>query len=86
MNILPAWIRETIHRLLTEAVRVWILGNRIEGNGIPTEGVFYVYPSGPVSIDWGDQLRETHKEYHPLRGKRIVVTLRVEEQARLNHG
>ena len=80
---MPAWIRDTVHRLLTEAVRVWILGRNLYGYGGTSEGVFYVYPRGQVSIDWGDPVGEVSSDSAPLRGKRIVVTLRIEEQARL---
>lgn len=48
---------------------------------LPTENTVWVYADGPKGIDWGNAPGPDDPELKPLRYKRIVVTLSIEEQA-----
>lgn len=80
-----AFEKDTIHRLLTEAVRVWVVSNYLETRAIPQrDAIFYVYPSGEVSIDWGDsRYRKDGDPAEPMARKRVKITLTIEAQAEL---
>jgi hypothetical protein len=78
---MPAWIKDTIYRLLVEAVRVWIVSYWMEHKGLPAAAKFWIYSSGPHGIDWGNPPGPDDSSLQPLRRKRIEVTLRVVDES-----
>lgn len=73
---MKAFEKDTVHRLLTEAARVWVIAQFLDVKCIQASpATFYAYPSGPVSFDWG----EDGDAPLPLVGKRIKITLEVEK-------
>lgn len=82
---MSAFENDTVHRLLTEAMRVWVVGNYLETCAIPYRAAtFYVYPSGPVSMDWGDSRYKVDGEpAEPMTRKRVKITIEIENQASL---
>ena len=67
-----AFDRDTVHRLLTEAMRVWCITNYLSCKEVPIAGRVYVYPDCvPACMDWGAN--------DVMKGKRIKVTFEVED-------
>lgn len=69
----------TIHRIATESVRVWIIEHWLRTQTLPQPEVMFVYPRGPQSLEWG-AADGSPDEFAPLRGKRIRVTLEIENE------
>ncbi len=73
----PAFERDTSYRILTEAVRHWLVTRFLAGGMPKKPAVFWVYSNGPNGIDWGDDPKAPTQD-RPLKGKRIRVTFEVE--------
>lgn len=73
-----AFERATLYRLCTEAARYWVISHFLVHQALPAEVQFYTYPNGEVSFDWGNPAGPA-SVYTPLRGKRITITMRVED-------
>ena len=76
-----AFEKNTLYRLLVEAVRYWVIQTFFDTKQIPqTVGTFWIYPRGIEfpGIDWGDDPSQPDA-LRPLMGKRIRVTLTVED-------
>ena len=74
-----AFERETIHRLCTETARFWLNSHYLENKNLPDEPkVWFAYPNGPVSFDWGNRPGEFDGT-QVLRGKRVRITLEIED-------
>lgn len=80
MNNVPAWIKDTVYRILVEAVRVWVVATWLHKKRLPEDATFWIYSGGPMGIDWGNPAGPDDPELQPLRRKRIEVTLRVIEE------
>ena len=65
-----AFVADTIYRITVEAVRLWLVEHVLSEGSLPDKKITYVYPRGPVSMDWGSE---------HLRNKRIRVTFELEE-------
>ena len=69
--------RDTTYRLLTEAVRHWMIAHYLASHGkLPGPAKFWFYSE---QLDWGDAGPKEPEENRPLRKKRIAVTLTVED-------
>ena len=77
---LSAFDRDTIHRLLNEASRYWVVQTFLSSGELPA-GIktWWAYPDGPISFDWGNAPGPKTK-YTPLRGKRVRITLELENE------
>lgn len=74
-----AFEKETVYRLLTEACRMWVVSTHLETGKLPKFVTYWVYGNGaPINIGWGDA-GGPPSENTPMRGKRIRVTLEVED-------
>lgn len=73
--------RDTLMRMLAEAVRYWLVGHFLRRQRLPEENTFFVYANGPNGIDWGNAPGPTGDGMlRPLRGKRVRITLSIENQ------
>lgn len=70
---------ETLHRMMVEAVRYWCIETFLRRKRLPIREVRYVYSDGPVGIDWGNAPGPDDPDTKPLRGKRIKITIEIEE-------
>lgn len=66
--------------MMVEAVRYWLVENFLRTKKLPDKHVYFVYPHGEASLDWGDP-PGSPQEFAPLRGKRIRVTLEIENES-----
>ena len=76
-----AFVKDTRYRLLVEVSRYWLIEHWLRTHELPDEAVWFVYPNGPEAcLDWGNPPgRSEDGLSRPLRGKRIRITLSVEE-------
>lgn len=83
MNFPSNFENETLYRMLVEASRYWVVGEFLRNGDIPQkECVLFVYANGlEACLDWGDSHVYTGKssDLRPMRGKRIRVTMEVED-------
>lgn len=76
---------DTLHRLVTEAARYWLLThwlaskNKSGVDRLPEQESLYAHPSGPVSMDCGDPRYVVGDKPGVMHGKRIKVTFEIEE-------
>ncbi len=75
-----AFESSTIYRLLVETVRYWLIECFLRAKKLPDKHVYFVYPYGEASIDWGDS-PTSPDDCRPLRGKRIRVTIEIENES-----
>jgi hypothetical protein len=73
-----AFEKETQHRMLTEAARYWVIEHYLRTGKLPDEpAVYFAYPNGPVSFDWGNPPGPDNGT-QKLRGKRVRITMEIE--------
>jgi hypothetical protein len=68
---------ETLHRMLIEAVRYWVIEWFLRTKKLPAKEIRYVYSGGTVGIGWGSATGLD--DPNTLRGKRIKVTIEIED-------
>lgn len=77
---LPPFEADTLYRMAVEMARYWVIASSLEAGEIPQRRTMFVYPSGPPAcMDWGNPPGD--KANAPLRGKRVKVTLTVEDDS-----
>lgn len=77
-----AFERDTIHRLATEAARVWLVSHFLATKSLPDTQTYFAYPDGlGASLDWGNAPGPDDPDTKPMRGKRVRVTFEIEDQA-----
>ena len=75
-----AFERETLHRLVNECARYWVISTFLESKQLPSGPiVLFAYADGPVSFDWGNEPGPYRPDIQVLRGKRIKITMEIEE-------
>jgi hypothetical protein len=74
-----AFESETFHRMLVEAARYWLIEFFLRRKKLPEREVRYVYANGPNGIGWGNAPGPDDPDMKPLRGKRIRVTIEIED-------
>ena len=74
-----AFSRDTTYRLLVEAVRYWVISHWLATQRLPNNGQFWIYGTGQNGIDWGNAPGPDDPDLKPLRGKRIKVTMTIED-------
>ena len=72
-----AFEKSTLHRLCVEAARFWVIDNYLADKKLPDSVTFFAYPRSQDGMNWGDDDSGTG----PLHGKRVRVTLEVENQS-----
>lgn len=75
-----AFERDTLYRMAVEAARYWVVNHYLHKLRVPDEpATMFVYPSGPcAAMDWGNP-PGTNNPDAVLRGKRVRVTLTIED-------
>lgn len=71
--------RDTTHRLLTEAVRHWVISHYLATGKVPSRQVWYAYPDGPAGFDWGNPPGPDDPAKQPLRRRRYQITVELED-------
>lgn len=74
-----AFETETLHRLLVEAVRFWVIEFFLRRKKLPEKEVRYVYADGTMGIGWGNSPGPDDPKFRPLRMKRIKITVEIED-------
>lgn len=79
MTDMSAFLRDTLHRMCAGAARFWVIEHHQRTGKIPTESVtYFAYPNGPGGFDWGNAAGPDDPVTKPLRGKRVRITLSIE--------
>ncbi len=80
--MVDAFERDTIHRLATEAARVWLVSHFLAMKTLPDKQTYFAYPNGiGASLDWGNPAGPSDSDLQPMRGKRVRVTFEIEDSA-----
>ena len=74
-----AFETHTLHRMCAQAARYWVIENWLRTNELPEPATYFAYPTGPGGFDWGDAPGNDGPP-RPLRGKRVRITLEIEEE------
>lgn len=78
-----AFEKDTEYRLVVEAARYWVIQHYILTGKLPEKTIYSAYPNGTASFDWGDPPGpDDGKTPAPLRGKRVRITLEIEDHLR----
>jgi len=66
-----------VYRLAVELARTWVISHWLAKGSLPTDGMMWVYPRcADSAMDWGD---DPDGPFRPLKGKRVQVTLSVQD-------
>ena len=82
-----AFDKDTLHRIVTEASRLWVVEHFLRTGRLPEELTMFAYPSGPVSMDWGNPTGGSTNPHADacrpasavLHRKRVVVHFTLED-------
>lgn len=66
-----AFERDTQIEMAKQLARHWVIEHHLRTGHLPNNGTFYSYPIG-----WGEA------DNGPMHGKRVVITLTIENEAR----
>ena len=76
----PAFASDTLHRLLVEASRYWVIESVLRSGDLPKDETRFAYANGPHGFGWGNAPGdESDGIKRPLRGKRVRITLEIED-------
>ena len=71
---------DTLHRMLVEAARYWVVEHHQRTGQLPEEEIRFAYAGGSCGFDWGNPPGlGVHPRDAPLRGKRVRITLEIED-------
>lgn len=74
-----AFERDTLHRILAVAARYWVIEHHQRAKQLPKRVTFFAYAEGPAGMDWGNSPGPDDAELRPMRGKRVRITLEIED-------
>lgn len=75
-----AFEKDTQYRLLVEAARYWVIEHYLRTGRLPEPEVYFAYANGPHGFDWGNPAGPGDGTTpRPLRGKRVRITLEIED-------
>jgi hypothetical protein len=75
-----AFEKDTLYRLIVESTRYWVIEHYLRRGCLPDETTFFAYANEPNGFDWGNPAGpDDDGQLRPLRGKRVRITLAIED-------